>query len=125
MVYLEPIATLRARCQQNKRKLKYCSTVNLNDLPKVVSYRSQCALPLYDQQQMGSCTANVLCNHIRNLGLQSDPSRHWVYFLTSAQEQKNQVIIDQGADLADSNFINVLGVCDEVFMEYNVTNMVS
>ena len=68
MVYLEPIANLRARCQANKKVLTYCKTVALNDLPKIVSYRAQCKMPIYDQQMNGTCTTNTVCNHVRNSG---------------------------------------------------------
>ena len=117
MVYLEPIANLRARCQANKKVLTYCKTVALNDLPKIVSYRVQCKMPIYDQQMNGTCTANTVCNHVRNLGLQEDPSRLFVYFCTRAQEQPGQIVTDEGADLSDA-VISVLGICDEVYMPY-------
>ena len=116
MVYLEPLNNLKARCLANKN-LKYCQTVVSTDLPKVVSYRKQCKLPVYDQLQNGTCTANTVCSHIKNLNLQEDPSRLFVYFTTKAQEQPNQQVTDEGADLNNS-VISVLGVCDEMYMPY-------
>jgi C1A family cysteine protease len=79
---------------------------------------------VYDQGQLGSCTANALCGAFvfdlkkQNLEL-FNPSRLFVYFNERAIE--NTIDYDSGASLRDGiRVLDTIGVCKEEFCPYDI-----
>jgi len=99
--------------------------VEPSEIPNIVDLRSHCS-PVFDQGELGSCTANALCgaleyleNKDRDLEINgfASLSRLFLYFNERAIE--GTVTEDGGAALRDG--IKVLanvGVCDEATWPY-------
>lgn len=96
------------------------------------SYPPKCSLrgkvpEIYDQGQLGSCTANAFCAAYRLLCRDEmfRPSRLWVYFyerLMEDPEHKIEDLTDSGADVADGmKFVQQYGVCSENLWEYDIS----
>ena len=95
----------------------------LTALPKKVDLRSKMP-PVYDQGQLGSCTANAIgaafeYDQIKE-GLQDFmPSRLFIYYNERAIE--GTVDTDSGAMIRDGiKSVNKLGVCDETVWPYDI-----
>jgi C1A family cysteine protease len=88
-------------------------------LPKSIDIRSKCP-PVYDQGDLGSCTANAGCT-CRAMLLQDEQihlSRMFLYYTERAIE--GRVSKDEGASLRDTcKSIHKIGVCEEKYMPYN------
>jgi C1A family cysteine protease len=101
------------------------SKVKGSELPSSVDLRPAEAFPLYDQGELGSCTANALCAAFhfiqRREGLEGfSPSRLFVYFNERAIE--GHIRDDSGASLRDGiKSLCVWGVCDEELWPYDVS----
>ncbi len=88
-------------------------------LPRGVDIREECP-PIYDQGELGSCTANAGCTCRAMLlrDQQVSLSRMFLYYAERALE--GTVAKDEGASLRDTcKSIHNAGVCEEKFMPYN------
>jgi C1A family cysteine protease len=80
---------------------------------------------IYDQGQIGSCTANAFCACFKFLNAKKDfePSRLYVYYKERAMETSGQVT-DSGAFVADGRkWANEHGVCAEYLWPYDVSKV--
>jgi C1A family cysteine protease len=97
----------------------------IGPLPPNVDHRSQCP-SVYDQGQLGSCTANAIgaavqFDRLRQI-LKPDfiPSRLFIYYNERVIE--NTVPYDNGAQIRDGiKSVATLGVCDEKLWQYDIT----
>ena len=94
------------------------------DLPKIADLRAMCP-PVYDQGQLGSCTANGLAAAVqfehRKQGIAPDvvPSRLFIYYNERAIE--GTVGSDSGAQIRDGvKSLAKIGVCPETEWPYAV-----
>jgi C1A family cysteine protease len=95
-----------------------------SQMPAAVDLRPQCP-PVYDQGELGSCTANAIAGAVQFDEIRSGiaptwtPSRLFVYYNERALE--GTVDNDSGAQLRDGiKSIAVQGVCPEVDWPYDV-----
>ena len=92
-------------------------------LPPKVDLRPQCPATVYDQGQLGSCTANAIAGAIEFDILKQGapdfmPSRLFIYFNERAIEGTIQT--DSGAQIRDGvKSVNQLGVCTEATWPYS------
>jgi C1A family cysteine protease len=91
-------------------------------LPASVDLRAQCP-PVYDQGQLGSCTANAIAGAIefdqrkQKLPQPFTPSRLFIYYNERAME--NSVASDSGAQIRDGiKSVGSQGVCAETLWPY-------
>lgn len=110
------------RDKTDKRDLLFSRAVTPHPdiiLPKSVDLRSNCP-PVYDQKNLGSCTANAGCT-CRAMLLQDKQvslSRMFLYYAERAIEGKTGE--DKGASLRDTcKSIYNAGICEEQYMPYN------
>lgn len=93
-------------------------------LPASVDLREAQNYPVYEQGDLGSCTANALCAAFqymqRREGLQDfRPSRLFVYY--NERDMEGSLKQDSGARLRDGiKSLYKCGVCDERLWPYNV-----
>lgn len=98
----------------------------VTSLPSSVDLSSAANMPpIYDQGQLGSCTANAIGaavdfeNH-RQDGSFLTPSRLWIYYQERVIE--NTVNQDSGAQIRDGmKAVAQLGVCPETDWPYDIT----
>jgi len=111
------------RDKTDERDIRLSSTVYPHQdvvLPKSVDLRSKCP-PVYDQEDLGSCTANAGCTcRIMLLGnSQTELSRLFLYYVERSLE--GDIKKDEGASLRDTcKSIYKVGVCEEKYMPYNI-----
>jgi C1A family cysteine protease len=98
---------------------------NLTSLPPSMDLRDQCP-PVYDQGQLGSCTANSIGGAIQfdqmkqNLPNQFIPSRLFIYYNERVIE--HTVESDSGAQIRDGiKSVNKQGVCPETEWPYDIS----
>lgn len=95
-------------------------------LPPKASLRGQVP-EIYDQGELGSCTANAFCAAYRLLCADKTfkPSRLWVYFYERlAEDPRHRVsdLTDSGADVIDGEkYVQQHGVCSEALWPYNIS----
>ncbi|WP_183561240.1 C1 family peptidase [Mucilaginibacter sp. SP1R1] len=93
-------------------------------VPPMVDMRAQCP-PVYDQGQLGSCTANAIAGAFEFELMKQKlpvftPSRLFIYYNERVLE--GHVKEDSGAQLRDGvKSVATLGVCDEAKWPYNVS----
>jgi|YelNatPaOPRAMG01_1025707.scaffolds.fasta_scaffold56367_3 C1A family cysteine protease len=93
-------------------------------LPEVVDLRSQMP-PIYDQGQLGSCTANAIgaavqFAHKKQFGQDLMPSRLFIYYNERAME--GTIRYDSGAQIRDGiKSVNKQGVCPETDWPYIIS----
>jgi C1A family cysteine protease len=98
--------------------------MKLGPLPSKVDLRKQCP-KVYDQGQIGSCTANAIAGAIEfDIKKQGKPdfipSRLFIYYNERAME--HTVATDSGAQIRDGvKSVNQLGVCPEPEWPYIAT----
>lgn len=91
-------------------------------LPPMVDLRSQCPADIYDQGQLGSCTANAIgCaidfNRIKQGMAPYMPSRLFIYY--NERDMEGTIPSDSGAMIRDGiKSVNVLGACPEADWPY-------
>lgn len=90
----------------------------------LIDLRPKCP-PIYDQGNLGSCTANALggCYHFcelkQNNPIIIQPSRLFIYY--NERNMENSVNQDSGASLSDGILsISKLGVCSETLWTYDI-----
>jgi C1A family cysteine protease len=106
------------------RDLSYAAPVAvLKKLPKKMDLRRACP-PVYDQGQLGSCTANAIGGAIQFELMKQKaaafvPSRLFIYYNERVME--NTVNSDSGAQIRDGiKSVNQQGVCPEPHWPYNI-----
>ena len=93
------------------------SKVDLSTLPDMP--------PVYDQGQLGSCTANAIAAAVDFANHKQDqkfltPSRLWIYYQERVIE--GTVSQDSGAQIRDGmKAVNKLGVCPEADWKYDIS----
>lgn len=106
----------------DKRDVKFSTDILPHSeviLPKTIDLRPKCP-PVYDQGELGSCTANAgcTCRYLLMNNPQIDLSRLFLYYNERGLE--GNVKKDDGATLRDTcKSIYKLGVCEEKYMPYN------
>src|ERR1700730_13280562 len=99
--------------------------VNLGALPAMVDLRPRCPKEVYDQGQLGSCTANAIAGAIEfdlmKEGTQVfTPSRLFIYYNERVME--GTVGSDSGAMIRDgSKSVAHEGACPETEWPYDIT----
>ncbi|MBC2582021.1 C1 family peptidase [Clostridium sp. DJ247] len=91
-------------------------------LPPSVDLRYKCP-PVYDQGELGSCTANAGCACRALLANNSRLmlSRLFLYYME--RSLKGTVTEDSGASVRDiCKAANKFGICEEMYMPYDVNN---
>ena len=97
----------------------------LSKLPKQVDLRDQCPKEIYDQGQLGSCTANAIgaafeFNLLRQGLTDFMPARLFIYYNERAME--GTVETDSGAMIRDGiKSVNKQGVCPETMWPYDIS----
>jgi C1A family cysteine protease len=92
-------------------------------LPPRIDLRPQCPATVYDQGQLGSCTANAIAGAIefdilRQGAADFMPSRLFIYYNERDIEGTTQS--DSGAQIRDGvKSVNLLGVCTETRWPYS------
>lgn len=105
----------------DKRDLRFSESVSPHPevvLPKSVDLRSKCP-PVYDQGDLGSCTANAgcACRIMLLNNSEINLSRLFLYYIERAFE--GEIKKDAGATLRDTcKTIYKIGVCEEKYMPY-------
>jgi len=94
-------------------------------LPKSVDLRPKCP-PIYDQGQLGSCTANAIGAALDTLHGATDggvffmPSRLFIYF--GERDMEGTIDQDAGACIRDGiKFVNRDGACKETTWPYDIS----
>src|SRR5471030_3320969 len=97
--------------------------VALGQLPTSVDLRKICP-PVYDQGQLGSCTANAIAGAIQFEQLKQNnenaftPSRLFIYY--NERSMEHTINSDSGAQIRDGiKSVNKLGVCNEKIWQYS------
>ncbi len=108
----------------DNRDIQYAVPHNISVLPPMIDLTSQCP-PVYDQGQLGSCTANSIGAAFEFELLKqklSDfmPSRLFIYYNERAIE--NTISTDSGAQIRDGiKSISKQGVCSETSWPYVIS----
>lgn len=105
-----------------RNKLQLTKSVVLKDTPIPTSFSlSDKITDIYDQGQLGSCTANALCQAYRILCNNTyEPSRLALYFHERSLE--NTVMNDSGADPIDGvSWLQKNGICSESDWPYDIS----
>ncbi len=106
----------------DKRDLKFSRYLTPHRevvLPRTVDLRPECP-PVFDQGNLGSCTANAGCAcRMMLLDNKTDLSRLFLYYIERGLN--GEIKKDEGASLRDAcKSINKVGVCEEKYMPYDV-----
>lgn len=102
----------------------YPFNLSLLTVPTVVDLRPNCS-PVYDQGQLGSCTAQAIAEAMwydmkKEGKLLFNPSRLFIYYNERVME--NTVNTDSGASIRDGiKTVNKQGVCDEILWPYDIS----
>jgi C1A family cysteine protease len=105
--------------KQHESLLKFMELPKKFVLPTIVDLRSKMP-PIYDQGQLGSCTANALCGLIGYDKPTIHGSRLFVYYNERVLE--NDVSHDSGTTLADGiKCLQKYGVCQETSWPYIIS----
>lgn len=111
------------RDKLDKRDLRFSDNISPHSevvLPKAVDLRPKCP-SVYDQGDLGSCTANAgcACRIMLLNDSKVDLSRLFLYYMERAYE--GDIKKDDGATLRDTcKSIYKIGVCEEKYMPYDV-----
>ena len=99
--------------------------VNLVKLPAKADLRPQCPKTIYDQGQLGSCTANAIGCAIQFNRMKQKfkpdfiPSRLFIYY--NEREMEQTIDSDSGAQIRDGiKSVAKLGVCPETSWPYDI-----
>ena len=98
-------------------KLKNFSVVSKT--PSIVDLRPKINI-LYDQEELGSCTANALCSSFRNNDPTFQPSRLFLYYNSRVLDKS--VLEDDGTTLTQGiNALRIYGVSSEKLWPYDIS----
>ena len=122
----QSLTLLKERALKNKPLQKNAKGLNQKALPHWGTVKPNC-LNIYDQGDIGSCTANAFCGAfkildvIKNGQITFEPSRLFVYYYERLMEGGNPEV-DSGADVVDGeNYVKNYGVCSESLWPYDTT----
>jgi C1A family cysteine protease len=95
-------------------------------LPPSVDLRPQCP-PVYDQGQLGSCTANAIGGAFQFTQLKEKLAQNWVpsrlFIYYNERSIEGTVSSDSGAQIRDGiKSVNQQGACPEDLWPYNIAN---
>lgn len=112
------------RCRQDVHDERdyyiYWISKNIKD---VIDLRNQCPV-IYDQGQLGSCTANAICaayqfDEIKDYNSSILPSRLFLYY--NERKMEGTVNYDSGASLRDGmKSVASDGICNEKYWPYDI-----
>ena len=109
----------------DQRDYLYAAPMTLESLPPSVDLRPQCP-PVYDQGQLGSCTANAIAGAIQFTQMKEKlaeiftPSRLFIYYNERAME--GTISSDSGAQIRDGmKSVAQLGACPESMWPYDIS----
>jgi len=111
----------------DQRDYQYAAPLEMiGALPASVDLTSACP-PVYDQGQLGSCTANAIGGAIefdqikQNLSPIFVPSRLFIYY--NERSMEGTVNSDSGAQIRDGmKSVGTVGVCPEDMWQYNIAD---
>src|SRR6266566_2803874 len=111
----------------DQRDYQYAAPVAaIGTLPTNIDLTSACP-PVYDQEQLGSCTANAIAGAIQfeqmkqNLAQIFTPSRLFIYY--NERDMEGTVNSDSGAQIRDGmKSVGLLGDCPEDMWPYIIAN---
>lgn len=111
----------------DQRDYQYAAPIAaIGALPTKVDLTSACP-PVYDQGQLGSCTANAIAGSIQfdqmkqNLAQIFTPSRLFIYY--NERDMEGTVNSDSGAQIRDGmKSVGSLGACPEDMWPYVIAN---
>jgi C1A family cysteine protease len=98
--------------------------IAMKALPPVINLRPQCP-PVYDQGQLGSCTANAIAGAFQFEEMKQNlnvfiPARLFIYYNERVIE--NTINYDSGGFIRDGmKSINGVGVCSESTLPYDIS----
>lgn len=99
------------------KKYSDCFPMNA-EMPSKVDLRPKCP-PVYDQGELGSCTANGISGCIQFIQPAFMPSRLFIYYNERAME--GDIDTDGGAQIHDGiKSVGTIGVCEETEWPYNI-----
>lgn len=104
----------------NPKNMKFKIHTKIDSLPSRVDLRPKMP-PIYDQGQLGSCTANALAAAFDYIDNNSwIPSRLFIYYNERVME--NSVADDAGAEISDGvKSLEIYGVCKESSWPYDIS----
>lgn len=97
-------------------------------LPQTVDLRPNDTAPIYDQGQLGSCTANAIAAALRftlkkNGQADIDPSRLYIYY--KEREMEGAIAVDGGAQIRDGMKVVDTGFIQESEWPYDIATFAS
>lgn len=99
----------------HQRQLKFAAKA----LPSAVDLRDKMP-PVYDQGDLGSCTANAGCAAVTFLDSKMDPSRLFLYYVERRDD--GDVKSDAGSTLSECcKALEKYGVCSEKLWPYDIS----
>lgn len=88
-------------------------------VPRLVDLRSKCP-PVFDQRELGSCTANAGVAARMMMGTTPELSRLFLYYQERALN--GTISTDSGAEMRDiCKTLNKYGVCEERYYPYDIS----
>lgn len=106
-------------CQVHSSKVNLLKLPSVKKLPAIVDLRKKMP-PIYDQGELGSCTANALCTLAGYNNLSFFGSRLFVYY--NERVLQNSVDFDSGATLEDGiTSLKKHGICKEKLWPYDIS----
>lgn len=109
--------------RDNKFNIKYKQIISAN-LPDKINLYNLIELPIFDQGDLGSCTANVISNvilfYLKNNKMKTyQPSRLYIYYFSRLLEGSTN--IDSGCNIRNAlKSICKYGACDESTYPYKI-----
>jgi C1A family cysteine protease len=98
-------------------ELQFMELPKLTQLPQMVDLRPRMP-PIYDQGQLGSCTANALCG-VMQYADQIPGSRLFLYY--NERKLENDIPDDAGANLSDGiKCLQKYGICPDTEWPYEI-----
>lgn len=120
-----PLEKLRKRSAFRKALNKTVPKLSTKSSLGYGSVKKYCP-GVYDQGQLGSCTANAFCGayrimeNIKTGNVSFEPSRLYLYYYERLLE--NTVNEDSGADVIDGeSYVKQNGICSETSWPYDIT----
>jgi C1A family cysteine protease len=110
------------------RDFKFATALAPSALPKTVDLRPECPKNVYDQGQLGSCTANAIAgaleyDQIKQKLPEFTPSRLFIYY--NERNMEGTISQDSGAQIRDGvKSVNSLGAPPETLWPYDVTKFI-
>lgn len=107
-----------------KFHIEYEQIINVN-LPDKINLYNLIQLPILDQDNLGSCTANVTSNailfYLKQYKMKEyQPSRLYIYYFSRLLE--GNIDEDSGCDIRSVlKAISKYGACDELIYPYNIS----